>query len=92
MTNIRVSQAVLEALLSGNPNLRVSQLPIEVLLDFYNTSNVRVSQMALEVLTLIGSNPNLRISQLAIEVLVGEAPTPPPPVEGRVLGPPVQII
>ena len=50
MTNIRVSQEALEILLSKYPNLRASQLTIEVLKSLVNLSNTRTSQMSIEVL------------------------------------------
>ena len=50
MTNIRVSQEALEYLISKNPNLRTSQVALEVLLGLINNSNLRVSQASIEVL------------------------------------------
>lgn len=71
MTNIRVSQEALEVLLTRWPNIRGSQVSIEVLTALFNMSNIRTSQVAIEVL---GSS--------SVE----------PPVVGRILGPPVQVI
>lgn len=89
MTNIRISQETLEVLLTKYPNLRISQVAGEILVQFeYNPSNLRISQETLEVLLTTPSN--LRISQVAIEVLTSEYVAPPS--IGRVLGPPVQVI
>jgi DNA polymerase III delta subunit len=92
MTNIRISQEALEVLFTKYPNLRISQIASEVLLQFeYNPANIRISQEALEVLFTTSSN--LRMSQVAIEILGSlEGIAPPPPTVGRVLGPPVQTI
>ncbi len=69
-------------------NIRLSQEAIEVLLTRF--PNLRVSQVAIEVLASFLNVSNIRTSQLAVEVLVSiTAPIPP---EGRVLGPPVQMI
>lgn len=49
---IRVSQEILEALLVPNTrNARVSQIPLEILLNYNTYSTARVSQLPLEVLT-----------------------------------------
>lgn len=69
-------------------NIRLSQEAIEVLLSRF--PNIRLSQYSVEVLTSLVNLSNIRTSQLAVEVLV--TTTPPVPTEGRILGPPVQMI
>ena len=71
MSNIRVSQEALEVLLARYPNLRASQVTLEVLYGWINSSNLRTSQVSIEILGSVSVAP---------------------PVEGRVLGPPVQVI
>lgn len=71
MTNIRISQEAIEALVKRFPNIRASQVSIETLVGFQNLSNIRQSQVSIEAL----------ISYVA-----------PTPTEGRILGPPVQVI
>lgn len=57
MTNIRVSQEALEILLSRYPNLRTSQVTIEVLTSLINLSNIRASQIDVEILVAIAPAP-----------------------------------
>ncbi len=71
MSNIRVSQEALEVLLTRYPNLRTSQVSLEVLTSILNMANIRASQVSIEILGARGIEP---------------------PVTGRVLGPPIQVI
>lgn len=68
----RITQAALEVLRSGDPNVRITQVAVETLRS--GDPDVRVTQSALEVLRL--GDPDVLISQVAIEVLRKQPPKP----------------
>lgn len=82
VTNARVSQEVVEALDTHDPDARVSQEVVEVLDTRH--PNARVSQEIVEVLDT--RHPHARVSQLVVEVLCYTLELKMPPVYPTLIG------